>query len=182
MESFNDAKLSPNRKGNKTKNRLSALKRAPESNSNRNGMSESPKSKRGNNKKDRDPNTNPNNREENTNTDDDVENKRNAKHSEKKKINENTLANRIGKQTARVYIEQNTMFPDQEQFNISNNPKSFFGILKSKLHEKNYIIKENKFVSFFFRHTNVWFKSCNDARNEIVRKCKDRYFGKRNNL
>jgi len=96
----------------------------------------------------------------------------------KKLKNKRQLAKRISKQAAKQFIDCNTMFPNINDFNLSNDPKSLYMILKSKLHEKNYIIKEQTFPSFFFQYNNIWFSSCNEIKVDIVKKCKERYFGK----
>ena len=157
------------------KKKSNKKKRSRKKSDNRNGMSEPPDSK----EKNQNNTTKTNNNDDNSSDDNnrEVEAVRGLLHS-KKDINERALARRIGKQTAKQFIECNIMFPNSDNFNLSTDAKSFYMILKSKLNEKNYILKENSFTPFFVRYTNIWFACCNDARTEIVKKCKEKYFGK----
>ena len=160
-------KLQKKRNNNRKKNKRKSATR--------NGMSESPNAKG----TDRNNITETNNNEKDSSDDnnDTVKTDKGLSDS-KRNVNERALAKRIGKQAAKQFIECNIMFPNSDNFNLSTDSKSFYMILKSKLNKKNYILKENSFTSFFVRYTNIWFTSCNDARTEIVKKCKEKYFGK----
>ena len=94
--------------------------------------------------------------------------------------NEQNFAKRIGKTTAREFIERNTVFPNREDFIIDEYEHSFSSILDRKTPNNSYLKQEKYFNVFFFTNIPYWFKCCNEARGDLVSKTKDRYFSKLN--
>ena len=91
---------------------------------------------------------------------------------------ERNFAKRIGKTTAREFIEKNTVFPNREDFIIDKYEHSFSSILDKKIPNDSYLKQEKYFNVFFITNIPYWFKCCNEARGDLVSRSKDRYFSK----
>lgn len=96
--------------------------------------------------------------------------------SESKKARDAVIA-RAGKNAAKGFIHNHTVFPTDDCFTIKDEENSFSSFLRKTFHDDSEYRQEENFRVLVSSNRSVWYTSCNQVRGDLIYKTKDRYFG-----
>ena len=98
------------------------------------------------------------------------------KKPEKPESSRSSLLQSIGRSAARKYIQNHTVFPTDECFELKKVENSFSTILYNEFQEDSVYRNDQDFAVLLTSHRSQWYTCCNQVRGELIFKAKEKYF------